>query len=83
MVLLGFSKLNGKTFLVKYAPYKGTLKRKINRGLHERIIYDAYVIFVSDCLYKCICCGYSFELPGLVKAIQMITHNICFIKKFK
>ena len=24
------------------------------------------------------CCGYSIELPRLVKAIQMSIHNICF-----
>ena len=27
-------------------------------------------------LYKIICCWYSFELPQLVKAIQMSTNNI-------
>ena len=32
-------------------------------------------------LYKSICCGYSSELPRLVEAIQMSTHNICFYKK--
>ena len=31
----------------------------------------------SDFLYKCICCGYSFELHQQVDAIQMGTHNIC------
>ena len=54
---------------------------KISRAFHERIINDAYTIFVSDCLYKNICCGYSFELPQLVMAIQMSTKNICFYKK--
>ena len=57
------------------------LKRKISRELHERIIYDPYAVFVSNYLYKIICCGYSFELPGLVKAIQMSTQNICFYKE--
>ena len=28
-------------------------------------------------VYKSICCGNSFELPRLVEAIQMSTHNIC------
>ena len=74
-VRLGFSKLLGN-ILVKYAPNKGTFLRKISRELHERIIYNAYTIFVSDCLYKC--CGYSFELPGLVPST---THNICFYKE--
>ena len=39
-----------------------------------------YAILVSDCLYKSICCWYSFELPRLVEAIQMSTHNICLYK---
>ena len=47
-----------------------------------RLVFnDAYVIFFSDFLYKSICCGYSFELPQLVEAIQMSTHNICFYKE--
>ena len=29
------------------------------------------------------CCGYPFELHQLVDAIQMSTHNICFIKKIR
>ena len=33
-----------------------------------------------DFLFKTICCGYSVELPRLVEAIQMSTHNICFYK---
>ena len=53
----------------------------MSRGCREGIINDAYAIFVSDCLYKSKCCGYSFELPQLVEAIQMSTHNICFYKK--
>ena len=27
------------------------------------------------------CCGYSFELPRLVEAIQMSTHSICYFKE--
>ena len=42
---------------------------------------DTYAILFSDFLYKNICCGYSFELPQLVEAIQMSTHNICFYKE--
>ena len=53
----------------------------INRGLYEkRIYYDAYAIF-SDFLYKSICCGYSFELPRQVEAIQTSTYNICYYKE--
>ena len=45
------------------------------------VFNDAYVILFSDFLYKCICCGYSFELPRLVEAIQMSTDNIYFYKE--
>ena len=41
---------------------------------------NAYAILFSDSLYKSICCGYSFELPQQVEAIQTSTNNIC-IKK--
>ena len=30
---------------------------------------------------KNICCRYSFELPQLVEAVQMSSHNICFYKE--
>ena len=40
---------------------------------------DIYAISFSDVLYKSICCGYSFELPQLVKAIQM---NFLFVLRF-
>ena len=42
---------------------------------------DTYAISFSDFLHKSICCGYSFELPRLVEAIQMSTNDICFIKQ--
>ena len=45
------------------------------------IFNDAYAISFSDFHYKSICCEYSFELPQLVEAIQMSTHNICFYKE--
>ena len=45
------------------------------------VFNDAYVILFSDFQYKSICCGYSFELPRLIKAIQMNTRNICFDKE--
>ena len=44
------------------------------------VFNDTYTLLFSDFLYKSICCGYSFELPQLVEAIQMSTHNICFYK---
>ena len=37
--------------------------------------------FFSDFLYKCICCGYSFELHQQVDAVHMITHNMCLYKE--
>ena len=43
---------------------------------------DDYAIF-SDCLYKGICCEYSFELHWQVDAIQMSTHNIYLYKEVK
>ena len=45
------------------------------------VLNDAFAILCSDFLYKNICCGHSFELPRLVKAIQMSSHNICFYKE--
>ena len=49
------------------------------------IFNDAYAISFSDFLFKSICCGYSFELPQQVEAVQMGTHNIIYvlIKKIK
>ena len=59
--------------------------------------YFFLIFFVTEFLYKSmlvgthlncldksiknICCWYSFELPGKVKAIQMSTNNICFYKE--
>ena len=54
------------------AHFKEILADEYRRGL----LYDAYEIFVSDGLYKSICCGCSFELPRLVQAIQMSTQNM-------
>ena len=39
------------------------------------------MILFFDFLYKSIFCGHSFELPRLVIAIQMSSHNIYFYKK--
>ena len=44
------------------------------------IFNDTYTISFSDFLYKSKCCGYSFELPQFVEAIQRSIHNICFYK---
>ena len=35
----------------------------------------------SDFLYKCICCGYSFELHRQVDAVQVSTHCIPLCKE--
>ena len=43
------------------------------------VFNDAYVILFSDFLYKSICCGYSFELPRLVEAIQTSTDNKAYV----
>ena len=37
--------------------------------------------FLSDFLYKSICCGYPFELHRQGDAIQKGTHNICLYKE--
>ena len=50
---------------------KYTIKRS-----EKDLFDDDYAIFFSDCLYKGICCGYSFELHR-----QMRTYNICLYKK--
>ena len=53
-----------------------TLKKRSAKDLFN----DVYAIF-SDCLYKNVCCGYSFELHQQVDAIQMSTHNIYLYKE--
>ena len=45
------------------------------------VLIDAFAILMSDFLYKNIYCGYSFELPRLVEAIQMSSHDICMHKE--
>ena len=47
----------------------------------RRVFNHAYVILFSDFLYINRHCGYSFELPQLVEAIQMSNNNICFYKE--
>ena len=46
------------------------------------------VVFRLQPVYFCLlqfktCCGYSFELPQQVEAIQMSTHNIRFYKEIQ
>ena len=45
------------------------------------VFNDGYAILFPDFLHKSICCGYGFELPQLVEAIQMSTHNTYFYKE--
>ena len=40
-----------------------------------------FLRYLSDFLYKSMCCGYSSELHRQVDAIQMGTQNICFYKE--
>ena len=83
---LDFSKMLGK-FVVKYVPTctKGTLKNTANDLSNYAYAMFLYVIFslvfFIHCIYKSICCGYSFELHRQVDAIQMGTHNICLYKE--
>ena len=57
------------------------LKKKKNEKDSSNAAYALFLydLFFSDFLYKSICCGYSFELHRQVDAIQMGTHNICFM----
>ena len=54
-------------------PYKRTVKQ-------FRSLQVTADVFVYLLLYKSICCGYSFELPQQVEAIQMHTYSKCFYK---
>ena len=56
-----------------YLSIKGTFKKS------EMVIDDYVFFFLSDFLYKSVCCGYSFELHQQVDAIQTSTHNICLV----
>ena len=77
---LDFSKSLNK-LAVKYSPNKGNFKERSAEDFMRSIFNDAYAIFFSDfLLYKSICYGYLFEMPRLVEAIQMSSHNICFYK---
>ena len=71
-------KITGK-HAVKCPPYKGTLQRKISRGLFN----DAYARLFPEFLHKSICCGYSFELPqlDLLRQFKQVLITNEFIKK--
>ena len=56
--------------------------KKISKGLIKRCLCNIFeLFFLSDFLYKRICCGYAFELHRQVDAIQMGTHNIWLYKE--
>ena len=61
--------------MVKYASTytKDTLKKRSAKDLSNDA-YEMCLCFSS--LFKSICCGYPFELQGLVDAIQMSIHKI-------
>ena len=52
--------------------------------LSTLVILDLWSLDYSHCAFiyfiKSICCGYSFELPRQVEAIQTSTHNKCLYK---
>ena len=70
--------------MVKYM-YLPILKVHLKKRSAKDLSNDACAMFLyvffSDCFYKSICCGYSFELHRQVDAIQMGTHNIYLYKK--
>ena len=45
------------------------------------VVFRLQPMYFYLLLYKNIQCGYSFELPQQVEAIQMSTNNICFYKE--
>ena len=47
----------------------------------QRTYLLMFMRFLSDFLYKSICCKYSFELHQQVDTILMGTHNICLNKE--
>ena len=54
----------------------------LRRYLFLIVFIKAYAVGTHlNCFYK-VCCGYAFELPQLVEAIQISTLNICFYKVY-
>ena len=45
------------------------------------VVFRLQPVYFYLLLYRNICCGYLFELPWQVEAIQTSTHNICFYKE--
>ena len=45
------------------------------------VFNDAYAILFYEFHLKSICCGYSFELPQLVKANHEFPQHIFYIQK--
>ena len=74
-----FSKLLEKLAL-KYPSNKVHFKERSAEDFMRSAFNDAYAMSFSDFLYQSICCGYSFELPQFVEAIQMSSYNIYFYK---
>ena len=58
-----------------------TARAPISAQSSTLVVLTLQSVYFYLLLYKNICCGYSFELPQQVEAIQMSTHNICFYKK--
>ena len=79
-VRLDFSRLL-KNLQLNIHLIRAHLEERSAEDFMVSVFNDAYVILFSDFLYKSICCGYSFELPRLVEAIQMSTDNIYFYKE--
>ena len=85
-VRLGFQingKICGKIYM--YPPilrvHLKTISDLSNQGLILLRLCDCFSCFFSYCLYKSICCRYSFELHRQVDAIQMGTHTIGIYKE--
>ena len=76
MVTFRFFKIIVKPFSTICTLQGHTLKKVYSRELHEKIIYDTYAIFISDCLNKSICCGYSFELPRQIHGLYLEDYKI-------
>ena len=78
---LGFSKLLEKMCSKNIHLIRVHSEERSAEDFIRSVFNAAYALLFSDFLYKSICCGYLFELPRLVEAIQMSTHNICFYKE--
>ena len=75
---LSFSKAL-ENLVVKSTLIRVHFKETSAEDFMKSIFNDAFAILCSDFLFKSICCGYSFELPQLVEAVQMSTTTYVFI----